>query len=409
MLEEGRTVDEIRAAIIQEAAKRQEKVDPTSAGVTAGANLHRDGVVRGISEAMLARAIPESYESKLTEAGKRFRRYSVERMAETLLEANGVNVSDLNKRQLIAKAINFRSGSHSTSDFFWLFESTVNRVLQDEINKIRLTYLPLARHRTLPDFRETRYVIVGDNFTLRRKDENEELSYGTFTHDTRSFRLFTYARGIIWSREMMVNDDLSVLSRLPEMVVRAGDKLKAGMVWEMIVGNNKGIGTNGVLMSDGKPLFHVDHKNLAAGGGPINKATVAAARQAIRQQKAFGDKGAPDTLDLEPRYLIVGPEKEQEAIEFLAANFVAVNQQDAAAINLTRSLTLIVENRILGNQWFLASSDIDGIITATLEGESGMYLETDSDFETDGFKLKGRTEFGTHMARWEGWYKNPGA
>ncbi len=408
MLVENKTVDAVREAMISEAARRQPKVDNTSAKVTVGTNLQVDGVERGISEVLLARAIPASYSDKLTDAGRRFQRDSVLRMAERLLEVHGVNTDGMSKQNVMREACCFRSGSHSTSDFFWLFESAVDRVLKDEFNKVRLTYLPLARNVELPDFRPSSYVVVGDNFTLKEQKENEEITYGTFTTDGRSFSLSTFSRGIVWSRQMMINDDLSVLSRLPAMVTRAGDKLRAKMVWGMILGDGLKIGGNGVIMSDGNPLFAPIHGNLAAAGGAINKQTVAAARKAIRKQKAFGGETEDDTLDLEPRYLIVGPEKEQEANEFLAANFVAVNQADAAAINLTRSLTLIVENRMTDNAWFIASPDIDGIITATLQGQQGMYLDTDQDFETDGFKLKGRMEFGVHMARWEGWYKNPG-
>lgn len=409
MLGEGRTLDEVRSAIISKAAAQQEKIDNTSTGVTVGGNLLVDGVERGISEILLARALPTTYNSRITDAGRRFQRDSVLRLAERLLEAHGRNLDGMSPQRVISEACKFRSGAHSTSDFYWLFESSVDRVLKDEFNRVRLTYLPLARNVELPDFRPSQYVIVGDNFSLQRQDENEELTYGTFTHDSRAFSLATFSRGIIWSRKMMINDDLSVLSRLPDMVTRAGDKLKARMTWSMILGDGNKIGVNGITMSDGDPLFAKVHGNLAAAGGGINKTSVAEARKAIRRQKAFGDKKAVDTLDLEPKYLIVGPEKEQEAIDFLAGNFIAVNQQDAAAINLTRSLTLIVENRITDNAWFLASPDIDGIITATLQGESGMFLDSDQDFETDGFKLKGRLEFGVHMARWEGWYKNPGA
>lgn len=409
MLGEGQGIDEIRALIIRKAAEKQPKIDTTSTSATVGSNLAVDGVERGISEVILSRAIPNAYSSKITDAGRKFQRDSVLRLAERLLEAHGRSLDGMSQQRVISEACKFRSGSHSTSDFYWLFESAVDRILKDEFNKVRLTYLPLARNVELPDFRKSTYVTVGDNFTLQRQDEGEELTYGTFTHDARDFSLATFSRGIKWTRQMMINDDLSVLSRLPDMVSRAGDKLKARMVWGMICGDGNKIGANGITMSDGNPLFASVHGNLAAAGGPINKTTVAAARKAIRKQKAFGGKEEVDTLDLEPKYLIVGPEKEQEAIEFLAANFVAVNQQDAAAINLTRSLTMIVENRIANNAWYLVSPDIDGIITATLQGENGMFLETDSDFETDGFKMKGRMEFGVHMARWEGWYKNPGA
>lgn len=409
MLAENKTVDAVREAMVSNAARRQPKIDNTSAKVTVGTNLQVDGVERGISEVLLARALPTNYSAKLTDAGRRFQRDSVLRMAERLLEAHGFNTDGMNKQRVISEACRFRSGTHATSDFFWLFESAVDRVLKDEFNKVRLTYSPLAQNVELPDFRPSSYVVVGDNFTLKEQAENEEITYGTFTADGRSFSLSTFSRGIVWSRKMMINDDLSVLSRLPAMVTRAGDKLRAKMVWGMILGDGAKIGGNGVIMSDGNPLFAPVHGNLASSGGAINKQTVAAARKAIRKQKAFGGETEDDTLDLEPRFLIVGPEKEQEANEFLAANFVAVNQTDAAAINLTRSLTLIVENRITNNAWFIASPDIDGIITATLQGQQGMYLDTDQDFETDGFKLKGRMEFGVHMARWEGWYKNPGA
>jgi hypothetical protein len=409
LLGQGQTADAVRAAIVQDAVKRQTPIDTTSARVIVGSNLEAEGAMRGIGEALLARAVPETYGGKVTDAGRRFQRDSVLRLAERLLEAHGVNTEGLSRMALLGKVIKFRSGAHDTSDFFWLFESLVSRRLQDEANRIKLTYLPLAVNEELPDFRESRYVIVGDSFQLKEIKESEEISYGTFTSDSRAFKLGTFARGIKWTRQMMINDDLSVLSRLPAMIIRAAEKLKSRMVWEMIVGNGTAIGPNGIAMSDGNPLFAAVHGNLAATAGPITKAAVAAGRKAIRAQRAFGDKSGADTLDLEPGYLIVGPEQEQAAIDFLAANFVAVNQADAAALNLTRSLKLIVENRIIDQSWYMASTDIAGIVTATLRGESGVFLDTDEDFETDGYSMKGRIDFGVHMARWEGWYKNAGA
>lgn len=412
MLASGKDVNAIRAQIIGEAAKRQKAIDTSSSRVTVGTDLHRESVERGISEILLARANPGVYRSQITDAGRRFSRDNVLRLAERLLEANGINIDGLDKYRVLSQACKFRSGSHSTSDFYWLFESSVERILKDEFNKVRLNYLPLSRNVELPDFRPSNYVTVGDNFNLVKQGENEELTYGTFDHDSRSFRLYKFARGIRWSLEMMINDDTSVLERLPSMVNRAGDKLKARLAWSMIVGDaNAGIGPNGITMSDGNPLFGTVHGNIAAAGSKIDKASVAAARRAIRKQRAFGDKEAEDTLDLEPKYLVCGPEIEQDAIDFLAANFVAVNQETAAAHNLARSLTLIVENRITDNSWYVVAPppEIDGIITATLQGNEGMFLDTDEDFETDGFKMKGRMMFGVHMARWEGWYKNPGA
>ena len=412
MLSSNVTVDDVRTKIVTEAYARAGRVDSTSTSATVGDNLQLRGLERGIQEVLLARALPKTYRSKLTEAGTPLMRFDVTRLAESLLSAHGVNVSRFaNKLELISHACKFRSGEHSTSDFFWLFESAVERVLKDEHNRTLPTYLPLSAQEELPDFRDSHYVTVGDDFNLIERQEGEEITYGTFEVDQRSYALAEYAKGIRWSRKMMINDDLGVLRRLPEMAQRADGRLRSRLVWAMILGNGQNIGTNGVNMGDKKPLFHADHKNLVTTGSKINKDSVAEARMMIRAQRAFGAKDAEDTLELTPEYLVCGPQVEQDARDFIACNYVAINQETAAALNLANSLTLIVENRITDNCWFLVAPppQIDGIITATLQGQEGLFLDTDEDFETDGFKMKARLDFGVHMARWEGWVKNPGA
>ena len=83
------------------------------------------------------------------------------------------------------------------------------------------------------------------------------------------------------------------------------------------------------------------------------------------------------------------------------------------AINDVRnaSLTVIVDARITGNQWYLyaAPGVVDTFEYAYLEGEQGVFTETREGFEVDGMEIKARLVFGAAWIDYRGTYKNPGA
>jgi hypothetical protein len=112
-------------------------------------------------------------------------------------------------------------------------------------------------------------------------------------------------------------------------------------------------------------------------------------------------------LNITPTYLIVGPAKEVEAQQLLAG----ITANTSSAVNpFAGSLTLIVEPRITGNQWFLATDPaaFDTIELDHLLGQEELFTDTRVGFDVDGVENKARLDVGAAIIDYRGFYKNPG-
>jgi hypothetical protein len=139
----------------------------------------------------------------------------------------------------------------------------------------------------------------------------------------------------------------------------------------------------------------------------IDLASLAEARQLMRVQTS--PEGAP--LNLEPRFLIVGPEKEVEALQLTASTVVPTTLGTAIPIAL-KSVDVVVDPRIPGTNWYMACSPLaaDTLEFATLAGtDEGPTLEARDGFEVDGVEFKAREDFACAAIDWRGLVWNAGA
>jgi hypothetical protein len=157
-------------------------------------------------------------------------------------------------------------------------------------------------------------------------------------------------------------------------------------------------------MSDGKALFHVDHKNKAASGAAITVASLSLARTSMRKQVGL----AGQAIDISPRFILVSPDKETGAEQVLTS----LNPTKAEDTNpFAGKLAIAVDARLTGNRWYVSAdpANVDGLEFAYLEGEEGVVIETKAGFEVDGVQIKARVDFGAGFVDWRGWYANAGA
>jgi hypothetical protein len=63
------------------------------------------------------------------------------------------------------------------------------------------------------------------------------------------------------------------------------------------------------------------------------------------------------------------------------------------------------------SEWYLAAdaSVYEGLIYAYLEGEEGLYIDKQINFDNDSIETKARLDFDCAVWDYRGWYKNPGA
>jgi hypothetical protein len=160
-------------------------------------------------------------------------------------------------------------------------------------------------------------------------------------------------------------------------------------------------------MRDGVALFHATHNNLAGSNSAINITSLGAGRAAIRKQKGLD---AAMTLNLAPRFLIVGPDLETIAQQQTSAEYVPDVPGNVNPFKGT--LTPVVDAQITSaTNWFLATDPNLGntVEYSFLEGQEGVYTEQRVGFEVDGIEIKARLDFAAKALDWRGLYKNNGA
>lgn len=407
LVERGVSVADASIALIDKVAEKQNKDQPNTRSsqptvVTGGLDV----TVLNAKRSAMQNALLHRCDSKveLVEAGREFRGMRLVDMAREFVEMAGGNARGMTPQELARAALGCdrqavrAAGMHTTSDFPLLLGSTVNRTLRDAYTNAPQTWRPLGRQTTVPDFRAVTRAALGDIAALEQVKEHGEYKYGTLSEDGAPIKVAKFGKIIAITWETIVNDDLGALTRIPAALGNAAAATESNVVWALLLGNPN--------FTDGTPFFDAAHGNVAGSGGAINTTTLAAARAAMRKQKSK----AGEYLNLAPEFLVVGPDKELEAYQFTSSNYVPAKNADINDVR-NASLTVIVDARITGNQWYLyaAPGAVDTFEYAYLEGEQGVFTETREGFEVDGMEIKARLVFGAGWIDYRGAYKNPGA
>lgn len=352
----------------------------------------------GIINALSHRVAPSYF--KLEDIGRNYRGLTLLDTAKLYLQASGIRVTNLSRMELAGMALGFqtRAGYHTTSDFPLLLADVATKTLRRAYDEFPITFAPIVRRTTVPDFKTVNRVQLGDAPDLLKVLEHGEFTRGSISEGREQLAVSTYGRIFAISRQALVNDDTSAFERIPMMFGRAFRVLESNLVWAQITSNP--------TMGDSNALFSSAHGNLATADGAIDVTTLGAGRAAMRKQTGLdGQK-----INVSPRYLIVPAELETLADQLTAAITPAV----ASNVNIfSGRLTVIAEPRLdddSADAWYLAASpeQIDIIELAMLEGQDGPSVETQLGWNVDGIEFKARHDVTAKVLDWRGLYKNEG-
>lgn len=286
----------------------------------------------------------------------------------------------------------------ATSDFPLLLSNALGKSLRQGYEDEPASHKVWVRTGTAQDFKLQTRALLGSAPDLLAVNEGGEYEFGSFTEDAATFRLAKYGRIIKLTWEALVNDDLNAFIRIPQGLGQAARRVEADAIYALLSANGN--------MQDGVPLFHATHGNLAGAGAAISDTSLGLARAAMRKQKAVGG----GYLNLEPRFLIVGPDKETEAYKYTSASYTP---SSPANINLplNTQLQVVVDPRISGTKWYLAASgsQVDTIELVHLAEEQGPVVDEEEEFIRDTKAWKIRHTFAAAALDYRGLYHNPGA
>ncbi len=357
-----------------------------------------DTLMRGISLGLEARIRPGTLKGDDADLGREFRSYTLLELTRQYLESRGTNTRGMSKTELVSR------GFHSTSDFPLLFSNLAGKTLDAAYQEEPHTWRPIARQRNLPDFKNANDLIVAGALTPEALLEGGEYKAGTLVEAQHTWKLATYARKVTVTRQAIINDDLSALERVPEMLGRGFRRLESNIIWGLITGN-------AVTSVDNVALFNAAHNNMGGSTGlAITTSGFNTAKKAMRKQTDL----AGNTINLTPSYLMVPTDLESTALQFLFPSGFAPSARtgdNGPVVNAqTANMELIVEPRLDGaaDVWYLAVSPgaVEGIVYGYLAGEEGPTVTTTEKRDPDGVELLARFDFGAAVKDFRGFYRS---
>ncbi|EOV9570214.1 ClpP-like prohead protease/major capsid protein fusion protein [Cronobacter turicensis] len=372
-----------REEFLKEMAKNTNSLANGYIHVTNG-NIVGDSI-RAAIENRIGRAEPEK--------DNRYNGYSLKELARASLQDRCISISGMNVMQMVGLAF-----THSSSDFGFILSDVANKSTLQGWNESPETFDQWTRTGNLPDFKPGHRVGLDTFPRLREVRPGAEYKYATIGDKGETIILATYGELFSIDRQAIINDDLTVLSSIPQAMGRAAKATVGDLVYAVLIDNP--------AMSDGKSLFSADHGNLVSGA--LSVEALASARAAMRLQKS----AAGSVLNIVPKFLIVPAIQEALAEQVLRS--ISIPGQDNSGVYnpIKDTLTNIVEPRLDADSedaWYLAAAKgADTIEVAYLDGNAAPYLESTAGFTVDGVTYKVRIDAGVAPMDYRGLMKSTG-
>ena len=336
------------------------------------------------------------------ERGNPYAMMSLFEMAQASLVDRGVSISGFgNRSQIVNLAF-----THSSSDFSQILAGGAEMSVLAGWQNSGETFQQWTKAGSLSNFREAKRVGLNGFSKLRQVREGAEYKYITTSDKGVPIALATYGEIFSITRQAIINDDLSQLTTIPTAMGRAASRTVGELVYLVLTTNQ--------AFTDGKALFHADHKNLIA--LDMNTEGLDAARKAMRlQEDANGDP-----VNVTPSFIIVPAALEGAANRAVlsSSSLFPVDSngtlnQNPGIVNVVKDMAqVIVEPRLDKHntkEWYVtAAQGMDTVEVAYLDGMDSPYLEQQEGFTVEGLAWKVRIDAGVAPLDYRGLVKSTG-
>lgn len=369
---EGQTVDQVRAELLNSAIARsgnlREQPRPT---VQYLGSQDDPAILRArLAEALACRVTG----AEPSDPAKQYAGISYAEVARATLEARGERFArNTAPAALITRAI-------STSDFPLALLTTASRLLQNRLETDPGAMRTICARREVPDFRAGWFMQFAGIKNLEQIPEGGPIPHSPPAERGEQYQAKTFARGIGFTRQALVNDDLSTLDQMT-LFGNAIISTEAAEFVKMFATNGGGWGPT---LNDGVPLFHATHGNV--GSGAVGTTGISAGRVVMRAQTdANGNLAA-----VAPRIMLVGPDNETAAEQALNQTAIATSESGRPVFG--GKLELAVEPRLTGTPWWMFANPMTAPVLAfvTISSTGGNPIITQHDsanFDGVSFKL----------------------
>ena len=337
-----------------------------------------------VKQSLLARAGIDK--DKANAKDNAYNAMTLRELARASLVDRGVSVSGQNAMSMVGLAF-----THSSSDFGQILIDVAYKSLLKGWETAAENFDQFTSPGTLTDFRAAKRVGLGDFGYLPQVGEGEEYTYGTIGDEGASVALATYGQLFTITRQAILNDDMHLLTKIPEKMGQAARATIAKLVFALLTGNAKA--------QDGKALFDASHKNT------ITNAVLDLANidKGIQLMNGFVNaRGEP--LAIEPEFMLLPTSMYTRGLQLIKSASVEGADANSGIINPLRDIVTPVKSARLQaadeKSWYLINKE--AIEVSYLDGIDTPYMEQQQGFTVDGVSTKVRIDAGVNVIDYRG-------
>lgn len=337
-----------------------------------------------VKQSLLARAGIDK--DKANAKDNAYNAMTLRELARASLVDRGISVSGQNAMSMVGLAF-----THSSSDFGQILIDVAHKSLLKGWETAAENFDQFTSRGTLTDFRAAKRVGLGDFGHLPQVGEGEEYTYGTIGDEGASVALATYGQLFSITRQAILNDDMHLLTKIPEKMGQAARATIAKLVFALLTGNAKA--------QDGKALFDASHKNT------ITNAVLDLANidKGIQMMNGFVNaRGEP--LAIEPEFMLLPTSMYTRGLQLIKSASVEGADANSGIINPLRDIVTPVKSARLQaadeKSWYLINKE--AIEVSYLDGIDTPYMEQQQGFTVDGVSTKVRIDAGVNVIDYRG-------
>lgn len=293
----------------------------------------------------------------------------------------GYNPNDLNAASKAIKA------AFSTTDIPNILSNAANKFVDVGFGEVGNDWAKVARAVPVKDFKPVKGVRLRMGGLLKPLAKGGEIQHATLSDKVRELAAGTKALMLGITREDIINDDLGVLSTLPQEFGQTSARTLNKDVFDVI---------NGLDAS----VFG------ATGSGVLSVANLAAAYAAARKIK-----DGEDFIYSVPNKILVPTEAYVTALNIYQSEYVTGASSEKGKANVLRGKFEPIETPYLtGSAYYLFDAIFGLVDVAFLNGRQTPVVETaNMDFDQLGIQMRCYFDYGAQAGRTEAAFRSTGA
>lgn len=289
----------------------------------------------------------------------------------------------------------------STASLTNVLSNVANKSMMKGYDMSDQTWRQWCNVGTASDYKTMTRVRLTNVGSLSAVPADAEIKHGSAVDEAETFAIARYASLFSIDDMHVKNDDLSILTRTPQMLGDAAANLIGDLVYTHLLANGN--------MADGTALFVSGHSNLNTSSA-LNAANLATAMSAFISQT--NKDGKP--INIKPEFMIVPPGLWETALVLTRSDLMMIAGPITAASTATKTgnanifrgmLTPVIEPRLANTSytgysatsWYLTGNPArcDTIEVAFLDGVQSPVLErTDVGPNRFGYQWRVRIDAG---------------